>query len=981
MLINKKLIAIVLSVIVGLFAFEAQAAKDLVYATVSSAGANNGANAAVTSALPGQLKVSVPVPVAYHFVNQSGTQVTDFAVKAVMSGPVQFAMTSNTCPTVLDVGASCDLTGTVTATGTGIATFQIRLVEGRNTFLLHQETVSTFPLLSMVFDEAKSTRLASQYYINESAGASYTFTNTGNGDVTLSSVVVSPAGIVLPSDSCSSATVIAPGASCTIPVKLDTSTVNPNYTVQITFTYNGQTYPTFVDQTRILNPSALTVVSTPNRLLAFTGETAQGIVTLSSGEGEISKMNYSFSSPDSMKGALTVDPTSTCTTSLILEAGQTCNYVIDYKASSDMIGTVNNPSVASAVPTFTVSYNDGRNSPSLQIPVAVYQADNNYFINVPNDLPGLKGQLPSDTINAVTVANNANGVPVLYVGTPYGLSMSTNHGATWADVTTLDGLSSNNIKAIFANGDNIAVATDNGIAFSLNGGVSFTNESLANVSIVGVPQAIVQTSSAVYVGTSFGLYSRAVGTNGVFAQVSGISGSVTQLSYNSGSNTVYAINNGSSLYANSATTPSAFAVVNNITQNGVCGSTQADYDTIYGFFVPLDYRVPMLAATKCNMRYAVGSSPLSFDKHNLGTAGSYNIVAAVGGVSSSSAKAVDFYGINTSGNLEYNINGSGWKMATLNIANPSLLAVEPNGNYLYVASATGGLEVGTVSNGDVTFSQIAAGILPTLNTISAILPLNNNVYVGTGAGLYNFGLPTATVTQTVSAAVYGLSADCTVRVYVATNDGLQYSLDGQNFTSFGNMTSYSSVAFDGENTLYTVAGDLSKDGRMNYSTLSADGVPGSLTEIRGATFVAASNGQYALVSKEFQVACFSDSVCSSIGSVDNTVNFVAYLNGLVYYSQDNGVNIYDGINPVTTIALGGSNAGQLALYDNNVYVATSNGVYEITGTDVNQISAVVPQSFNATGAAALSMNGNALYVVSGGQLLMTHVPLAAQSSK
>jgi hypothetical protein len=108
------------------------------------------------------------------------------------------------------------------------------------------------------------------------------------------------------------------------------------------------------------------------------------------------------------------------------------------------------------------------------------------------------------------INNSVNGVYVdgakVYAGTAFGLSISTNGGASFTSRTTANGLGADHVWSVYAVGSTVYAATTNGLSISTDGGASFTNKlSGGNV------QSVYVVGATVYAATNVGL---AISTNG-----------------------------------------------------------------------------------------------------------------------------------------------------------------------------------------------------------------------------------------------------------------------------------------------------------------------------------------------------------------------------------------------------------------------------------------------------------------------------------
>lgn len=100
----------------------------------------------------------------------------------------------------------------------------------------------------------------------------------------------------------------------------------------------------------------------------------------------------------------------------------------------------------------------------------------------------------------------------LYLATSEGLSISSDYGASFTTKTVADGLGSNDCRHIWVDGSDIYVATANGISISDDNGVSFTNYTTLNgLGSNDVRTIAVDDDGVIYVGTSKGL---SISTNG-----------------------------------------------------------------------------------------------------------------------------------------------------------------------------------------------------------------------------------------------------------------------------------------------------------------------------------------------------------------------------------------------------------------------------------------------------------------------------------
>lgn len=85
-------------------------------------------------------------------------------------------------------------------------------------------------------------------------------------------------------------------------------------------------------------------------------------------------------------------------------------------------------------------------------------------------------------------------------------------GLTFTNKTTSNGLGSNDVRGVYANGNIIYAATTNGLSISSNGGTSFTNYSQANNGLANnQANGVYAIGSSIYAATSNGF---SISTNG-----------------------------------------------------------------------------------------------------------------------------------------------------------------------------------------------------------------------------------------------------------------------------------------------------------------------------------------------------------------------------------------------------------------------------------------------------------------------------------
>ena len=69
---------------------------------------------------------------------------------------------------------------------------------------------------------------------------------------------------------------------------------------------------------------------------------------------------------------------------------------------------------------------------------------------------------------------------MIYAATTGGLSISTDGGMSFTNRTVANGLGSNSVNSILFQNNSIYVGTTGGLSISIDGGMSFTNRTAAN---------------------------------------------------------------------------------------------------------------------------------------------------------------------------------------------------------------------------------------------------------------------------------------------------------------------------------------------------------------------------------------------------------------------------------------------------------------------------------------------------------------------
>jgi hypothetical protein len=125
------------------------------------------------------------------------------------------------------------------------------------------------------------------------------------------------------------------------------------------------------------------------------------------------------------------------------------------------------------------------------------------FISIPGDLNGYHG-LPSGQFEDLYVVPGGS-EDTLYAATWGGLAISLDSGATWTAKTTVDGLPSNYVRGVYANGSDVYAATFKGLAMSSDAGANWVPVSLPGASAT---YSVTGIGADVVVGTNAGVFFR-----------------------------------------------------------------------------------------------------------------------------------------------------------------------------------------------------------------------------------------------------------------------------------------------------------------------------------------------------------------------------------------------------------------------------------------------------------------------------------------
>ena len=575
----------------------------------------------------------------------------------------------------------------------------------------------------------------------------------------------------------------------------------------------------------------------------------------------------------------------------------------------------------------------------------------NNFITIPQNMPGYN-QLASNNVFDIHVMNNGK----IFALTDGGLSISTNSGYTFKNVTTAQGLGMNYINNIFIDGNNtIYVATPGGLSISNNGGESFVNKVIDNSPVRSVA---VDGNGKIYAGLTGGLK---VSTNGGTSFSMGMTGtpSIDDIFISSNGNIYLSTTTGLYISTDSGATYS-----NKSTTNGLGSSN------INSAFV--DSNGTLYVGTAGGLSISTDGGSTFSNKTTSNGLGNNNVkevyVASSGTIYAATLNGLS---ISTDGGATFTNNTTAQGLASTIINGlfvNSYGHIYASTNLGYSYSTNGGTSFSTISNSSgFSYSNITNVFVDNFGKIYASTS-------NSGFGIsYNQGasfIKKTTSDGLGSNNISSLIATPSGKIFVATDNGLSISLDGGN--SFSNKTTsnglptnvINSVAVKPNGTIYVAHNSglsLSfNNGTSFVNKTTANGLGANLAKkvfvaLNGNIYVAttglsiSTDGGESFVTKT-----------TAHGLIDNVVNDVFVTSGgIIYVVSNNGLSIsYDGGN-----SFYGQNIGSLKsiFVDNNgvIYAVSSAGLYVSLNNGI---------SFTSRNLGISSVFANSVFVDMKGQI-------------
>lgn len=488
--------------------------------------------------------------------------------------------------------------------------------------------------------------------------------------------------------------------------------------------------------------------------------------------------------------------------------------------------------------------------------------------------------LGSNTVKSVTSYGSS-----VYVATTGGLAVSTDGGSSYSNRTVFDGLGSNSVNAVFVEGNVVYAATSGGLSLSFDGGLSFynTNDSL------GLPSNDVRdvyaSGDSIFAATTAGL---AISEDG------GFSWQTRTVFDGLGSDVIYGVTgSGANIYA---ATAGGVSISNDSGTTFINRTTAAGLPTndARGIFLS---GTQLLVSTSQGLAISNDSGTTFANRTTAAGLGSNNVRNAF-------ANGTTVWA-GTSNGLAYSTNSGTTftNISTTNeLAHVSNFGVAASGNYVYAATAAG-LSYSTNSGTTFVTKTTADGLGN--NLCVAVSATGSRVFVATANGVSISTNNGATWTNKTTSdglpsnSIYSVTAEDS-KLFVATRNGVAVSTDsGASYsvkTTANNLPSnYATSLFYSEGKLLvgTNAGlAISTDNGVSFAVrTTSHGLAHNF--VRGAAFV----GQNVYVGTSRGLSVSTDGGTSFLtktvahGLPHNIINNVTAANGQAYISTLNGIAI------------------------------------------------------------------------------------------
>ena len=245
-------------------------------------------------------------------------------------------------------------------------------------------------------------------------------------------------------------------------------------------------------------PSSL-IINAPvsnDKILAFTGETSHGVVTIkNTGSSAIAVIDAKVT-PE-IRG-LSVQ--SHCDS--VLASEQSCTYDLHYTAPT--LPIINEKNFHANAVTMSIHFSDQTGTHFLNYPLNIVDVNAGYFVALPNYVMA-SASLPNNIGTSVVKMKKS-----LYVDTRAGLAISDDKGHYWHIKTTLDDLASDYISGIQVSADEqqLYISTQQDLGIRKDGAANLTTL-LKNVPVY--KEVVENSGKDIYDATSIGL---AIRTNG-----------------------------------------------------------------------------------------------------------------------------------------------------------------------------------------------------------------------------------------------------------------------------------------------------------------------------------------------------------------------------------------------------------------------------------------------------------------------------------
>ncbi|MCB0195436.1 MAG: choice-of-anchor D domain-containing protein [Anaerolineae bacterium] len=521
----------------------------------------------------------------------------------------------------------------------------------------------------------------------------------------------------------------------------------------------------------------------------------------------------------------------------------------------------------------------------------------------------------------------------VYAATRGGLSISTDGGSSFSNKTTSDGLGANNVRKVYAEGSTVYAATSSGLSISTNDGSSFSNKTISNGMGSNSVNGVYAEGSTIYVATDGGLSISTDGGNSFSNKTTsdGLGANYVNGVYADGS-TVYAATYGGGL---SISTDGGSSFITKTTTHGLgdnyVNGVYAEGSTVY-------------AATDGGLSISTNGGS-SFTTKTTSDGLGDNFVLGGVYVEGSTVYAA------TDGGLSISTDGGNSfsnKTTSDGLGSKQIYGVQAEGSTLYVATL-GGLSLG-----------------------KCISPHEIDVQ-GNGASIAN-GDTTPSLADHTDFGAVAVNSSLTRTFTVSNSGGEDLTLTGSPLVTVTNTSGFFSLT---QPPASPVTADSTTTFKIKYAPTAA-GVHTATVAIENNdsdenpyTFVV--SGQEPTACQLYPPASFTnrttadgldDDAISGVYAKGSTV-YAATYNGGLSISTDGGSSFS---NKTTADGLGSNNVNGVYVEGSTIYVATDGGLSISTNGGSSFSTKTTSDGLGSNFVYGVYAEGSTIYAATNGGL-------------